>query len=48
MEGTCSMLKLLRRFNSTLNMNIPELIGATAICAEWILETCQKDLASER
>lgn len=29
-------------------MNIPELIGDTAICAEWILEACQKDLAGER
>lgn len=27
------MLKLLGRFSSTLNMNIPELIGDIAICA---------------
>ena len=27
------MLKLLGRFNSTLNVNIPELIGDIAICA---------------
>lgn len=31
-----------------MNMNIPELIGNTAICAAWILESCQKDLADER
>lgn len=31
-EGMCLVLKLLGRFNSTLNMNIPELRGSTAIC----------------
>lgn len=42
MEGTCSLLKLLRRSNSTLNMNIAELTGNTATSAEWILQARKK------
>lgn len=30
-EGMCVVLKLLGKFNSALNMNIPELMGSIAM-----------------
>lgn len=46
-EGTCSMLKLLRRFNSTLNINIPELRQHYPLCSVDF-RGMPKDRAAER